>query len=66
MRTRTDIALALLIITFATPAAASAEAATMLAAASNGPWIALAVIGMVRALLCLGNSSLVEDDDHSF
>lgn len=55
MRKQLDTLSCFALITLAFPALAHAEAAPVLAAAGNGPWIALAVIGMLRAVLCLGH-----------
>jgi len=48
------------------PVVASADTGSALVAAGNGPWIALAVIGMVRALLCLGHGDSSQGDDRVF
>lgn len=58
-----DALMALTVITFI-PAIAAAEPVAL--AASNGPWIALAVIGMVRAILYLGHGSSNIGDDRAF
>lgn len=54
MRNHINILLPFLAMVSA-PSLAFAEGTHILASASNGPWIALAVVGMVRAMLCLGN-----------
>ncbi len=44
-----------------TPSIAFAEAAPVLVSAGNGPWIALAVVGIVRAVLGLGQGSFFDE-----
>ena len=50
----------------ATPALAFADTQALVLAAGNGPWIALFVVGMLRAMLCLGHSATSGGDDCAF
>lgn len=52
-----------LLTILATPSVAFAATDSVLATAGTGPWIALAVVGMVRAMLCLGHRAPLEDTD---
>lgn len=62
MRRRLDILIPFVAVT-AVPTLAFAESTSVLAAAGNGPWIALAVVGMVRAVLGHGRGSFFDEHD---
>lgn len=63
MRNHINVLLPFLVFTGA-PSVAFAESTHLLATAGNGPWIALAVVGMVRAMLCLGARPGCDDLRH--